>query len=64
MKVTKFTKEESGEWCYPNGVLADEDIMSCPLYKHHRKGYLWGFIHSFITEDNRRFDAFKVFILL
>lgn len=59
-KVIKFTKEEGGEWHFPVGdEITEDEVLSLPLIYRHGKGFLWGYIHSFIREDERRLDAFN-----
>ena len=58
MNIIKYTDREGGYWIEPNGELAEDDILSVPIWSSPR-GYLWGFIHSYIRKDNKRFDAFN-----
>jgi len=58
MQILKYTTCEGGEWIEVTGILTEDDILSVPC-RLTSKGYLWGFIHSYIREDGKKFDAFN-----
>ncbi len=59
MKLIKYTKQEGGDWINVTGELDEEEVLSLPLLHHCKHGHLWGFIHSFVRQDGKRFDAFN-----
>ena len=59
MQIIKYTDREAGNWIEPNGEFTEADVLSMPRRFTLSKGYLWGFVHSYVREDNKRFDAFN-----
>ena len=59
-KILKYTKHEGDKWIIPAGEgITEYEVLSLPLIHHYQKGYLWGYIHSYIREDGKRLDAFN-----
>ncbi len=56
MQILQYAKEEGGEWITPTGEFTEEDVRSMPVHTTHR-GRMWGFVHSYIREDGKYFDA-------
>ena len=58
MRVIKYTDREGGEWIEPRGCFTKKDVFSFLPHKTD-EGWLWGFIHSFVTEYCKRYDAYN-----
>ncbi len=59
MQILKYTKCEGGEWIEPVGEFTEEDVLSMPLWFKWDRGFLWGYIHSYIIADGARKDAYN-----
>ena len=56
MQILKYLDREGGKWITPTGEFTEDDILSMPRHKTYR-GDLWGFVHAYVREDGKRFDA-------
>ena len=59
-RVTRYTIKEGGESRIPAGDgMTGREVVSLPLIMAPKRGWIWGYIHSFYLEDGTRLDAYN-----